>query len=593
MLFVKELRRRNVLRMAVLYAVAAWLIVQVAGVLSDLAKLPDWIGTTTLWLLAVGFPIALIFSWFYEITPEGISLEKDVDPDVSITQFTGRRLDFIVISLLCAAVILFAYDKWWMQGPLESSIAVLPFENMSSDSEQEYFSDGISEELLNLLAQIPELRVISRTSAFSFRGQNLGIREIARRLNVSYVLEGSVRRFGNKLRITAQLIQADDGFHLWSNSYDRDVDDIFAVQDEIAAAIGDALKLKLALNDAASDSAIVSAASPGASGQDHQGRDVLAEVPTDSPEAHIAYLKGRYYLNTRSAYGLRKAKEQFEYAIDLDPEYAMAYSGLADSYLLLVGYGVIPSSEGRPKQSVAAYKALALDENSAEVHASVGTLLMMDEWNWQAALKEFRRAIEINPNYGQALQWYGSALAMVGDPEHLAVLERAHLVDPVSLRVNVDYGLAYYYTEDYESAIRQLQNALQLDPDFLPAYGPLGLALVEIGQYKDAVAAIEKGAGGSLSRWLGYAHAKAGNNDDAHALLDKWHERWEESGSGAVAIALIHVGLGQNDLAFDWLNKAVDQKGAGILTLQSYAYWSPLRSDPRYTALLRRLKFID
>ncbi len=193
MSLVSELRRRNVLRMAVLYAVAAWFIMQVAEVMMSLVGLPAWAGRAIFAVLAVGFPIALIFSWFYELTPEGISLEKDVDRSQSITHVTGRRLDFIVISLLCAAVILFAYDKWWMHGPPEKSIAVLPFENMSGDPGQEYFSDGISEELLNLLAQIPELRVISRTSAFSFKGQNLEISEIAQRLNVAHILEVSVR----------------------------------------------------------------------------------------------------------------------------------------------------------------------------------------------------------------------------------------------------------------------------------------------------------------------------------------------------------------------------------------------------------------
>ncbi len=210
MSLVSELRRRNVLRMAVLYAVAAWLIVQVAEVLIDLAKLPDWIGTTTLGLLAVGFPIALIFSWFYEITPQGISLEKDVDPQESITHVTGRRLEFIVISLLCAGLILFAYDKWWIGPPPEKSIAVLPFTNMSADPDQEYFSDGISEELLNVLAQFPGLRVAARTSSFQFKGQNEDIAKIADALNVAHILEGSVRKSGNKLRITTHVRERQD-----------------------------------------------------------------------------------------------------------------------------------------------------------------------------------------------------------------------------------------------------------------------------------------------------------------------------------------------------------------------------------------------
>ena len=242
MILVSELRRRNVFRMAVLYAVTAWLIMQAAEVVIGLAHLPDWIGPTILGLLAVGFPIALIFSWFYELTPEGISLETDVDRSESMAHVTGRRLDFIVISLLCAAVILFAYDKWWMRGPPEKSIAVLAFTNMSNDPEQEYFSDGISEELLNVLAKIPGLRVAARTSSFQFKDENRDIINIGQQLSVTHVLEGSVRKAGNQLRITAQLIDASNGFHLWSETYDRELANIFALQDEVSAAIVGALE---------------------------------------------------------------------------------------------------------------------------------------------------------------------------------------------------------------------------------------------------------------------------------------------------------------------------------------------------------------
>jgi len=242
---VSELRRRNVFRMAVLYAVAAWLIIQAAEVLTSVIGLPAWAGRTAFILLAVGFPIALIFSWFYVLTPEGISLEKDVDPAESITHVTGRRLDFIVISLLCAAVILFAYDKWWTSGPPEHSIAVLPFKNMSADPDQEYFSDGISEGLITLLAQFPELRVISRTAAFSFKEQNLEIPEIAQRLNVTHILEGSVRKSGNTVRVTAQLVDVRTDSHLWSETYDRELKDIFAIQTEISGQIVRALEVAL------------------------------------------------------------------------------------------------------------------------------------------------------------------------------------------------------------------------------------------------------------------------------------------------------------------------------------------------------------
>jgi len=282
---VSELRRRNVFRMAVLYAVAAWLIMQVADVLIDLAKLPGGIGTSTLILLAVGFPIALIFSWFYEITPEGISLEKDISPGESITHVTGRRLDFIVISLLCAAVILFAYDKWWMSEPPEKSIAVLPFVNMSGDLAKEYISDGMSEELLHRLAQVSELHVAARTSAFHFKNRNIAVADIAAQLGVRSVLEGSVRQAGNTIRVTAQLINASNGFHIWSKTYDRELGDIFAIQDEIATEVVDALKVTLLGGE--------------------QAR--LNRRPTDDLAAYDAYLHGRQMMARRTSAALQEA----------------------------------------------------------------------------------------------------------------------------------------------------------------------------------------------------------------------------------------------------------------------------------------------
>ncbi len=300
---VSELRRRNVFRMVVLYAIAAWLIMQVAEVIIDLANLPHWIGPTILALLAVSFPIALIFSWFYELTSEGISLEIDVAPSESTTQVTGRRLDFIVMSLLCAAVILFAYDKWWIGGPPQQSIAVLPFENMSADPEQEYFSDGISAELLNLLTKIPELRVISRASAFSYKGKDIDIPTVAEQLNVAHVLEGSVRKAGNRVRITAQLIEARSDTHLWSETYERTLDDIFATQDEIAARVVEQLKLTL-LGDAPT-------------------------VQATDPEAYALVLQARYLRHQMTPDSLDKSIALLEQALAIDPDYAAAWAGLA------------------------------------------------------------------------------------------------------------------------------------------------------------------------------------------------------------------------------------------------------------------------
>jgi len=294
MSLVSELRRRNVLRMAVLYAVAAWLIVQVAEVLIDLAKLPEWIGTTTLALLAIGFPIALIFSWFYEITPAGISLEKDVARGDSITHVTGRRLDFIVISLLCAAVILFAYDKWWIGAPPITSIAVLPLVNLSGDPEQEYFTDGMTEALTAELGRIKALRVISRTSAMHYKATDKLLPEIARELGVDALLEGSVLRAGDEVRITVQLVHGPTDQHLWSRNFQRDLQDILALQGEVARAIAEEIQITLT----------------------PQTETLLARARTVDPEAYTLWLKGNFHLGGLNEASFRRAlalyKEEYQ-----------------------------------------------------------------------------------------------------------------------------------------------------------------------------------------------------------------------------------------------------------------------------------------
>ena len=439
MILVSELRRRNVFRMAVLYAVTAWLIMQAAEVVIGLAHLPDWIGPTILGLLAVGFPIALIFSWFYALTPEGISLEKDVDRSGSITHVTGRRLDFIVISLLCAAVILFAYDKWWMRGPLEKSIAVLAFTNMSNDPEQEYFSDGISEELLNVLAKIPGLRVAARTSSFQFKDENRDIIDIGQQLSVTHVLEGSVRKAGGQLRITAQLIDASNGFHLWSETYDRELANIFAVQDEISAAIVNALKEHLGLQVAAAPRVIATA----------------------NTEAHEAYLRGRYLVVQRNWAEVAGAVREFEKAITLDPEYALAHAELAMAVLLLSGIDDdLTSTEAIARAAPHAELAMALDPTLAEAHAATGFVLWDQEGeNLEEVLTQFEQAIQINPNYSVVYTWMGGILAddLGRYKEAFIAAETALRLNPLSMPANFNYIMSLINRNRLDEADRKIE----------------------------------------------------------------------------------------------------------------------------------------
>ena len=408
--FVSELKRRNVLRMAVLYVVAAWLIMQVAEVLMGLANLPDWIGPAILALLAVGLPIALILSWFYELTPEGISLDEDVDRAEAMTQVAGRRVDFIIIAMLGAAVILFAWDKWWPSGAVEQSIAVLAFENMSDDPNQQYFSDGISEELLNALAAFPELSVTSRTSAFSFKGMDVSIPEIAERLNVAYVLEGSVRKAGDQVRITAQLIEAGTDSHIWSETFDRRLDDIFAVQGEIAEAIAAKLKLRLT--------------TPGGAGPAHVARAASAK-------AYDLYLHGLGMIRKRDA---EEAAEFLQRSVDLDDRFAPAHAQLAIALLL---------EHGSPTEAASRHLEIAeeLEPGLAETHAA-RALQAFFNGDSEAAVVHARKSLELNPSSTDAMNWLNKALESLGRyKEAYAVVEQMMQKDPLSILSRNNYRL--------------------------------------------------------------------------------------------------------------------------------------------------------
>jgi TolB-like protein len=440
MRLVSELKRRNVFRMAALYVVVAWLLMQVAEVVMGLANLPDWIGPATLGLLAIGFPIALVFSWFYELTGQGISLEQDVQRGESITHVTGRRLDFLVISLLSAAVILLVYDKWWVGGTAaEKSIAVLPFVNMSDDPAQEYFSDGISEELLNVLAQYPGLRVAARTSSFQFKGSAVDIRDVGEKLGVNHVLEGSVRRSGDTLRITAQLVETVTGYHLWSQTFDRKLDDIFAIQDEISAAIGDALEVHLVLAESGGK------ASP----------TVRKAANTDG---YDAYLQARELIRLRGQDNLEAAVTLLERALALDEAYAPAHAQLAIAITLLKGgatnYGDLTWDEVERRAMPHIERAFELDDEVPEAYIARGRFGP----NPEASIADYQRALELNPSDAQALH---------------------HLY------------MAYTYVGRHLEAIQAQERLLELDPLFLVGRANRALTLAQLGQMDVARAMVD------------------------------------------------------------------------------------------------------
>ena len=440
-----ELKRRNVVRVGVAYIVIGWVLAQVAEFAFENFGSPEWVLKTVVVLLLLGLPLALFFAWAFEMTPEGVKREKDIDRSKSITHATGRKLDFVIIGTLVIAV---AYFVWERQSQVEHidtpqqtsaangdnvssgspdtrSIAVLPFVNMSSDPEQEFFSDGISEELLNVLAQFPELRVAARTSSFQFKGMNQDVAEIAAALNVAHVLEGSVRKSGTKLRITAQLIKADDGFHVWSKSYDREVEDIFAVQDEIALAISDALKVQLSLDSSSGD-----AAQP-------------AVIKAANTDAYEAYLRGRQLIHRRGRVALEDAVRSLELALRLDNDFAPAHAQLAIAIALLMetpeSYGTLSQEEVLRRAVPHLDRAQELEPNLAEAYAG-RALLALDTHDLDYAIQQADMALAINPSYIDALNWKYLALQSLGryEDQETAMLKILEL-DPMTIIGRMNY----------------------------------------------------------------------------------------------------------------------------------------------------------
>ena len=502
-----ELKRRNVVRVAIAYLIVSWLILQFTDILIPLLTLPGWIGRLVFLILIVGFPLALFFAWAFELTPDGIKKEKDVDRSESVTHVTGRKLDFIIIGILVIALAFFAVDKYALNSDrlpatdvareivataAKQSIAVLPFVNMSSDSEQEYFSDGLSEEILNLLAKIPELKVIARTSSFAFKGQTGDIRGIGQQLGVKTVLEGSVRKSGERVRITAQLIDVSDGAHIWSQTYDRTITDIFAVQDDVAAAIIDALQIHVGANPA-------------------RGR------PTESTEAYALFLKARASLNAGES---RDAEEFVLSAIELDPKFAEAYELLAFCYWTLCGSGSEPA-EGQKLAGEAAGKALAIDADLlfAQALYQSGNIETYSYLGEIEALEWAVRQQPGNPALLVALSW--DLLEAGYLQEALGAAERLVQLDPLSASANLILANALYAVGRTSESLAAMDLALQFGDDF----AKWGIGQVNLAEKQDDIAIAHFEAyleqDGLPSNWVRELVIGARDSATGQAYLDR------------------------------------------------------------------------
>jgi TolB-like protein len=483
MSFFNELRRRNVIRVGIAYAVAAWVVLQVADLVLDAVEAPVWVLKALLLVIALGFVASLIIAWAYELTPEGIKREREVARGESITHETANKLNRITIGLLIIAVLIVAADRLVPEGPQappsESatstanvpavaidgpSVAVLPFVNMSADPENEYFSDGIAEELLNVLASIPELKVAARTSAFAYKGVNTKVAQIAEELGVNHVLEGSVRKAGNRVRVTAQLIQASDGFHLWSDTYDRELTNIFAIQDEIAGSIASALKVTLKLET-------------GAAGN---------LTGTISIAAYEHYLRGMQLWHLRTAASLDAAIGEFNAAIELDPQFAKAHAGLALVWAVYDGYVITDPSTTISNTLASADRALELDPGNVEAMAARGQALS-SQFRLAEADALFRQIQELNPSFASAFQWHGLLLASMGQTdEGLEKLRKAWSLDPRSRIIGYNLGGVLGWGGNLGEAISITKQVLSFAPEFPDANDSMMVLQVMTGDCGEA-----------------------------------------------------------------------------------------------------------
>ena len=482
-----------------------------------------------------------------------------------------------------ASALGFAGDVFAVRGALETgsptvvlpstaarprtqpSVAVLPFANLSADPAQEYFCDGMAEEIINSLAQLDKLRVVARTSSFAFKGKNEDIREMGRQLGVETLLEGSVRRAGNRLRVTTQLINVADGYHLWSERFDREMEDVFAIQDEISLAVTDALKLRLLGEE----------------------KKKVVKRHTENFKAYRAYLKGRYHWFIRSSSDIEKAIEYLKEAVAIDPEYALAYAGLADCYGVLPIYRPVAPEEIYPEAKAAAMKALELDDSLAEAHAALACIMSNYEWDWAGAEQEIRQAIELNPGYATAYQWAAEGLIALGRfDEAVEVMNKARELDPLSIFMNARVGMAFYYARRYDEARAILETTLEVDPSFAQARYFLSLVYSMEKRYEEAIEMIPEE---SFRAWVAVLHALNGDTDKAHKVMNDVLSRGSASYNWPSVRASFCFALGDLDGCFEWLEKAVEEKDPRLQNMLRSPFTDSLRDDPRFNAILEKM----
>ncbi len=554
-LFLAELRRRKVYHVAAVYAAVGVAISLGVPDLFSAFDLPSSAARLVIVLIAVGFPIALLLAWAYEVKPEQ---PRPADPEEREPVPSNGVRSFSAVSV---------------QEEHRKSIAVLPFVDMSPDQDQEYFCDGMAEELINALTKVKGLRVAARTSSFHFKGRSEDVREIGGELNVGAVVEGSVRRTGDRLRVTAQLVSVEDGFHLWSENYDRELKDVFAIQDEISRSIVETLR-------------------PTLLGEEKRR---LVEAPTQSLEAYDHYLLGRHYWEGRYEKGLMTALRYFERAVEIDSHYALPYTGIADSYTVLGMYGYLRPEEACQRARSAAQRAVELDEGLSEAHASLGLYQMWLVWDWEMGAAELTKAIELSPDHAKAHVWLGFLRCLQGRfEEAFEELALSQRLDPLSSYVTSLSGTGHTFAGDLATASEMLERVVTRDPSYLLAVWLLSWTCTHRSRHDMAVQLGERAVAlsndaGHFKGSLGLVYGRAGMPDRARAVLDDLRALENSQYVSPLWLAWIHLGLGEEERALDLLAQAATQRTPWLFQVHQDPNYHPLWADPRFTELANKV----
>ena len=591
--FLAELKRRNVIRVAIAYVAVSWLVMQAGTLLFQTLELSNAVSKGLLALLVIGFIPTLVFSWIYELTPEGLKRESEIARDESITRLTGRKLDYLVIGVMAAVIALLIFDRFVLlprqaaraaanpaasapanpaaamsapapaPAPPQATIAVLPFVNMSEEKANEYFADGISEELLNLLAKIPQLQVTARTSSFSFKGKDIPIPEIARTLQVAHILEGSVRKAGDQVRVTAQLINAVSDKHLWSQTYDRKLDDVFAIQDEIAADVVKALRVTL-----------------------------LGELPkatTTSPEAYALYLQGNEGARAGTPEALAVSDAFYRRALDIDSKYVPAWDGLTRNAINRANTASTQIAQAWLDARRVADHALTLDPDFARTHGRLGSIALRCCDDLAGAVRHFQRALALDPGDPVVLANAAGVLGALGRVDQAIATQEAVLRrDPVNVAGQQNLAGFQRYAGRYDDSIASYRTVLSLAPDRRAARTGLAASLLSKGDAREALAEIEQE---KAEQWqmimLPLAYHALGRKSDSDAALAALIAKWEKE--AAYNIAYVYAFRGEADKTFEWLDKAVKYKDAGISSIVTENLFEGVHADPRWLEFLRRI----